>query len=313
MLLSVEDLEVSFKTYLGKVHAVRGISFDVKPGETIAIVGESGCGKSVTAHTIMGLTPTNNIDKGSITFEDNPILGQPRKVMQQIRGKQIAMIFQDPMTSLNPSMRIGKQIMEVLPKNIAEKRALELLNLVEISHPEKRMRQYPHELSGGMRQRVMIAIALAHNPKLLIADEPTTALDVTIQAQILNLMKKVQKQLGMSIILITHDLGIVAGMCDRVLVMYAGKIVEASSVNELYASPAHPYTRGLLNSIPRLDMESHSILEPISGSPPNLLIPPPGCAFSSRCPLATSACQQKMPLLQQINEKQKVACWESPS
>ena len=316
-LLKVENLKVCFHTYLGKVEAVRDISFEVMPGETIAIVGESGCGKSVTAQAILRLIPTppGEIEEGKIYFQERELLHAPKRLMKQIRGKEIGMIFQDPMTSLNPTMRIGKQIMEGLrlhqhlSKHEARQRALELLHLVEISNPEKRIDQYPHEFSGGMRQRVMIAIALACNPKLLIADEPTTALDVTIQAQILELMKTVQKKMGTSIILITHDLGIVASVCDRVLVMYAGQIVETGTVHSIYKNPLHPYTKGLLQSIPRLDMDKSNTLTPIFGSPPNLLNPPPGCAFCDRCNKAMRICQQKEPPLQQLST-QTVTCWE---
>lgn len=316
-LLKVNNLKICFHTYLGKVEAVRGISFEIMPGETVGIVGESGCGKSVTAQALLRLIPTppGEIESGEIFFQEKELLNAPKKFMKQIRGKEIGMIFQDPMTSLNPTMRIGKQIMEglcrhqKLPKQEAHKRALELLQLVEISNPEKRITQYPHEFSGGMRQRIMIAIALACNPKLLIADEPTTALDVTISAQILELMKTVQKKMGTSIILITHDLGVVAGMCDRVLVMYAGQIVESGSITEIFRNPLHPYTKGLLRSIPRLDMDRSTTLTPIFGTPPNLLNPPSGCAFCPRCESAMRICQQKEPPLHQ-HSSQTVTCWE---
>lgn len=313
-LLSVKNLKVSFATYLGTVEAVRGISFDIYPGETLAIVGESGCGKSVTAQTILRLTAGTH-ESGKIYFEDQELLSMQKSKMKKIRGKEIGMIFQDPMTSLNPTMRVGKQIMESLrlhqnlSKYEANKRAIELLQLVEISSPAKRMAQYPHEFSGGMRQRVMIAIALACNPKLLIADEPTTALDVTIQAQILELMHTIQQKMGTSIILITHDLGIVAGMCDRVLVMYAGQIVESGPIDDIYQQPAHPYTQGLLRSIPRLDMNRASVLSPILGTPPNLLNPPSGCAFCARCTSAMRICGHKQPPSIKKNQ-QTVTCWE---
>ncbi len=313
-LLSVKNLTISFQTYLGVVQAVRGISFDIYPGQTLALVGESGCGKSVTAQAILRLNPTTQ-EEGEIFFEGQNLLALPKSKMKQIRGKEIGMIFQDPMTSLNPTMRIGKQIVESLKRHQdlsnhdAKKRALELLQLVEISSPEKRMRQYPHEFSGGMRQRVMIAIALACNPKLLIADEPTTALDVTIQAQILELMHTIQKKMGTSIILITHDLGIVARICERVLVMYAGQIVESGPIDAIYHNPTHPYTKGLLHSIPRLDMDRHRVLTPIIGTPPNPLNPPQGCAFCPRCSGAMRICSHKQPPSIQKHQ-QIVSCWE---
>ncbi|MCH9609933.1 MAG: Oligopeptide transport ATP-binding protein OppD [Chlamydiales bacterium] len=311
-LLKVKNLRVNFNTYLGKVEAVRDVSFEVMPGETVAIVGESGSGKSVTAQSILRLIPAS----GEVHFNGQELLHQPKKLMKKIRGKEIGMIFQDPMTSLNPTMRIGKQIIEMLKRHQklssfeAKQRAIELLHLVEISNPARRIMQYPHEFSGGMRQRVMIAISLACNPKLLIADEPTTALDVTIQAQILELMKTLQKKMKMSIILITHDLGIVAGMCDRVLVMYAGQIVESAPLNEIFSNPAHPYTRGLLRSVPRLDMQRGEVLEPIFGTPPNLLDTPKGCAFCPRCDKAMRICQSTPPPLTQLSSTQTVTCWE---
>ncbi len=316
-LLDVKNLSVSFRTYIGKIQAVRNISFSIKKGETVAIVGESGCGKSVTAQAIMGLIPKppGEIEGGEIWFADENILLKSRKEQERVRGKEIGMIFQDPMTSLNPTMRIGRQIMEGLikhqglSKHEAVKRAIEMLKLVGISDPDKRITQYPHEFSGGMRQRVVIAIALACNPKLLIADEPTTALDVTIQAQILDLMKKIQSQMGTSIILITHDLGIVAGMCDRVLVMYGGEIVESGTVDQIYLKPRHPYTWGLLRSVPRLDMDGAKELIPIYGTPPNLLNPPDDCPFWPRCEYAMRICQIERPLLEPLEEHHQVACW----
>ncbi|MCC5832602.1 MAG: ABC transporter ATP-binding protein [Chlamydiales bacterium] len=316
-LLSVENLFVSFRTYLGKVKAVRNVSFSLGYGETLAIVGESGCGKSVTAQAIMGLIPTppGKIDEGKISFEGSDLLAKSRREMEAVRGKEIGMIFQDPMTSLNPTMRVGKQIMEGLikhrglSKTEARIQAIEMLSLVGISDPEKRIDQYPHEFSGGMRQRAIIAIALACRPKLLIADEPTTALDVTIQAQILELMKSVQKKTETSIILITHDLGIVAGMCDRVLVMYGGEIIETGTVDQIYRNPSHPYTQGLLRSVPRLDMDKEKELVPIYGTPPNLLNPPSGCSFCPRCDFAMRICQRTPPPKDRIEEKHEVACW----
>lgn len=316
-LLTVENLFVSFRTYLGEVKAVRNVSFSVGYGETLAIVGESGSGKSVTAQAIMGLIPTppGRITGGKITFEEANLLVKSRKEMEGVRGKEIGMIFQDPMTSLNPTMKVGKQIIEGLIKHRglskaeARVKAIEMLNLVGISDPNKRVDQYPHEFSGGMRQRAIIAIALACRPKLLIADEPTTALDVTIQAQILELMKSVQKKIDTSIILITHDLGIVAGMCDRVLVMYGGEIVETGTIEQIYNNPAHPYTQGLLRSVPRLDMDKGKELIPIYGTPPNLLNPPTGCSFCSRCDFAMRICQTTSPPKELIEDKHEVACW----
>lgn len=317
MLLEVNHLSISFRTYLGKVHAVRDVSFSIAKGESVAIVGESGCGKSVTAQAIMGLIPTppGQVENGSILFEGRELIGRSKREMEKIRGQEIGMIFQDPMTSLNPTMRIGRQIMEGLikhknlPSQEAKKLAIETLKIVGISDPEKRADQFPHEFSGGMRQRVMIAIALACHPKLIIADEPTTALDVTIQAQILELMKETQAKMGTSIILITHDLGIVAGMCDRVIVMYGGEIVESGPVDEIYATPRHPYTQGLLRSVPRLDMARDKELVPIYGTPPNLLTPPKGCPFTPRCSFAMRICKEKHPILEKINEEHQVCCW----
>ncbi|MEZ5314684.1 MAG: ABC transporter ATP-binding protein [Chlamydiales bacterium] len=316
-LLEIKNLIVSFRTYLGQVKALRNISFSVKYGETIGIVGESGCGKSVMAQAIMRLIPNppGQIDGGNIFFEGNDLLLKSRKQMEGIRGKEIGMIFQDPMTSLNPTMQIGKQIMEGLikhhrlKKEEAQSQALKMLKLVGISDPEKRFNQYPHAFSGGMRQRVVIAISLACRPKLLIADEPTTALDVTIQAQILNLMKGIQKENKMSIILITHDLGIVAGVCDRLLVMYNGEIIEKGTINQIYQSPYHPYTKGLLHSVPHLGMSKQKELLPIHGTPPNALVSSNGCAFCPRCKHAMHICQTQIPPKKQIEEEHEVNCW----
>ena len=316
-LLTVNNLSVSFQTYLGYIKAVRNICFSVDYGETVAIVGESGCGKSVTAQAVMGLIPSppGKIDKGTICFEGGDLLSKSEQEMEEIRGKKIGMIFQDPMTSLNPTMRIGKQIMEGiikhrgLSKNKARNLTIEILKLVGICEPERRLDQYPHELSGGMRQRVIIAIALACGPALLIADEPTTALDVTIQAQILNLMKEIQKKTNTSIILITHDLGIVAGMCDRVLVMYGGEIIEKGTVEQIYKNPSHPYTQALLRSVPRLDMDKRKELVPVYGTPPNLLKPPQGCAFCPRCDHAMRICKIISPPSEKVEDQHEVACW----
>jgi len=317
-LLEVKDLKVSFQTYAGEVQAVRGVSFHLNKGEVLAIVGESGCGKSVTAQTIMRLIPTppSVIKNGSILFDgQHDITKLSDKQMEKIRGKEMGMIFQDPMTSLNPTMQVGKQITEGLIKHQgmnkedAMKRAIEMLSLVGMSNPESRVKQYPHEFSGGMRQRVMIALALACTPKLLIADEPTTALDVTIQAQIIKLMKKLSEQTSASIIVITHDLGIVADMAQRVIVMYAGKVVEQGTIDEIFYNSRHPYTWGLLRSVPRLDKSADEELVPIPGSPPDLFAPPVGCAFAARCPYAMGICMEKDPEHTHISGQHSAACW----
>lgn len=316
-ILEVKDLHVSFKTYKGEVQAVRGVDFSLDKGETIAIVGESGCGKSVTSQTIMRLIPNppGVIKKGEILFEGSDLTKVSEKQMEKIRGSEISMIFQDPMTSLNPTMTIGTQIMEglikhqKLSKHDAKNKAIEMLKLVGIPSPESRLDQYPHQFSGGMRQRAMIAIALACQPKVLIADEPTTALDVTIQAQIIDLMKELQKKTGSSIILITHDLGVVADIADRVIVMYAGKVVESGKLDEIFYEAKHPYTWGLLGSMPRLDLTREQELQPIMGTPPNLLHPPKGCPFAARCKHAMSICTQEMPELDQVSATHQVACW----
>lgn len=317
-ILEVNDLKVSFHTYAGEVQAVRGVTFHLKKGEVLAIVGESGCGKSVTSQTIMRLIPSppSVIKGGTILFnEETDLLQLPPKKMESIRGSEIGMIFQDPMTSLNPTMTIGKQITEGLVKHQgltkvnAKKQAIELLTLVGIPHPETRIKQYPHEFSGGMRQRVMIAISLACRPKLLIADEPTTALDVTIQAQIINLLKDLQEKLGTSIIIITHNLGVVADIAQRVVVMYAGKIVEQGTVDDIFYRSQHPYTWGLLKSVLRLDDDEKNELVPIEGMPPDLLAPPQGCAFAARCPQAMTICLTEDPQDQIIQDEHRMACW----
>ncbi len=310
-LLEIDDLHVSFKTHAGTVQAVRGVHLHVEKGETLGIVGESGCGKSVTAQSILQLIPSppGKIEKGRILLEGEDLSLRSNEEMQSVRGHEIGMIFQDPMTSLNPTMRVGKQIMEGLikhrgmSKQEAYQEAKELVELVGIPEPARRVDQYPHEFSGGMRQRIVIAIALACQPKLLIADEPTTALDVTIQAQILELMAKLQKKLEMSIILITHDLGVVAGVCDRVVVMYAGKVVEEGSVDKIFKNPRHPYTKALLRAVPRLGIDKSKPLAAIAGRPPDLRSPPRGCAFAARCPSAMEICLQKQP------ELKPAACW----
>ncbi|ANE47357.1 peptide ABC transporter ATP-binding protein [Paenibacillus swuensis] len=316
-LLDVKDLRVSFKVYGGEVQAVRGVSFHVNKGEAVGIVGESGCGKSVTAQTLMRLIPSppSIIKSGSIEFLGQDILKKSEKEMESIRGKDMGMIFQDPMTSLNPTITIGKQIAEGLikhqkmTKEQAKKQSVEMLKLVGIPNPESRFDQYPHEFSGGMRQRAMIAIALACNPALLIADEPTTALDVTIQAQIMTVMKDLQERLGTSIILITHDLGVVADMCDRVIVMYAGKVVETGTKWEIFKNPQHPYTKGLLRSVPRLDQKKDEPLVPIFGTPPDLIKPPAGCGFCSRCDDAMNICANKDSIMTQLSDTHFVSCW----
>ncbi|MDY0404448.1 ABC transporter ATP-binding protein [Virgibacillus sp. 179-BFC.A HS] len=315
-ILEISDLHISFHTFAGEIKAIRGIDFDLYEGETLAIVGESGSGKSVTTKSIMRLLPTNNseIKSGKIMFKDKDIVQASEKEMQKIRGKDISMIFQDPMTSLNPTMTIGKQIMEPLikhqkmHKSEAKKRALKLLDLVGIPKPDIRIKQYPHQFSGGMRQRVVIAIALACAPKVLIADEPTTALDVTIQGQILDLMKELQKQIETSIIFITHDLGVVANVADRVAVMYGGKIVEVGTVDEIFYNPQHPYTWGLISSMPSLD-EKNNELYVIPGTPPDLLNPPKGDAFAPRNPYAMKIDLEKEPPMYKVSDTHYAATW----
>lgn len=318
IILEVKDLEVSFDTYAGEVQAVRGVNFVLHKGEALAIVGESGSGKSVTAQTVMRLIPTppGRIKKGRILFEGKTdIVKLTDKEMEDIRGSEMGMIFQDPMTSLNPTMTIGRQISEGLIKHQglrkeqAKERAIEMLRLVGIPNPESRIQQYPHQFSGGMRQRVMIAVALSCNPKLLIADEPTTALDVTIQAQILDLMKDLQNKIDTSIILITHDLGVVADIAQRVVVMYAGKVVEQGTVHDIFYNPKHPYSWGLLRSVPRLDDDSDTALVPIEGTPPDLFAPPKGCGFAARCPYAMQVCLEHDPEHTEVTADHSVACW----
>ncbi len=316
-VLEVKDLEVSFQTYGGEVKAVRGVSFDLHKGETLAIVGESGSGKSVTSQTIMKLIPMppGKINAGQILFNGQDIVPKTEKEMEKIRGKEISMIFQDSMTSLNPTMKIGYQITEVLVKHqnmskqASKARAIELLKLVGIPMPERRINQYPHEFSGGMRQRAMIAIALAANPKLLIADEPTTALDVTIQAQILELMKDLQSKMDTSIIFITHDLGVVANVADRVAVMYAGQIVEMGTVDEIFYDPRHPYTWGLLASMPSLENDEKTELAAIPGTPPDLTNPPKGDAFAARNKYALAIDFEEEPPLYQISDTHFAKTW----
>ena len=314
-LLSVRDLKTSFFTHVGEVKAVRGISFDVNEGEVLGIVGESGSGKSVTSLSIMGLLqyPGRVVD-GEILLNGEDILTYSKDQMRKVRGKEIAMIFQDPMTSLNPVYTIGNQVMEMIlehekmTKREARARAIEMLKLVGIPAAEKRIDSYPHEFSGGMRQRVMIALALSCNPKLLIADEPTTALDVTIQAQILNLIKKLNRQFGMTTMLITHDLGVVATVCDKVAVMYGGLIMEYGTADEIFYHPRHPYTMGLLGSIPHVDGGEKHRLIPIDGTPPDLINPPKGCPFSTRCKYCMNVCTQEQPPYF-AEDKHRTMCW----
>ncbi|MFZ5352525.1 MAG: ABC transporter ATP-binding protein [Bacillota bacterium] len=316
-LLEVKELYVSFDTYAGEVQAVRGVTFDLGVAETLAIVGESGCGKSVTAQSIMKLIPMppGRIKSGSVLFNGREVTKLTEKQMEAVRGSEMGMIFQDPMTSLNPTMKIGNQIAEglvkhqKLSKKVALQRAVEMLKMVGIPNPEKRVSQYPHEFSGGMRQRAMIAIALACKPRLLIADEPTTALDVTIQAQILDLMRELKEKIDTSIILITHDLGVVADMAERIVVMYAGKVVEQGTVDDIFYNPQHPYTWGLLKSVPRLDAENKEALIPIDGTPPDLFAPPVGCAFAARCEYAMKICYDAQPDMSELGNGHECACW----
>lgn len=315
-IIQVKNLKTHFYTSDGVVPAVDGISFNINPGETLAIVGESGSGKSVTSISIMRLVPNppGKIVEGEILFHGEDLLKKNDNEMRSIRGNRISMIFQEPMTSLNPAYRVGDQIMEALrlhqglSKEVALAKAIEMLTLVGIPSPEKRVHDFPHQLSGGMRQRVMIAMALSCHPELLIADEPTTALDVTIQAQILDLLRKLRKEMGTSIMLITHDLGVVAEMADRVAVMYAGKIVEKAGVEDLFANPLHPYTEGLLKSIPKMDSNKEKLYA-IEGVVPNPLHLPPGCRFAPRCPYAQDRCLQKEPTLEKVGDNRWVSCY----
>jgi oligopeptide/dipeptide ABC transporter ATP-binding protein len=314
-LLSVKNLVTAFRTSDGELSAVRGVSFSVKKGETLCIVGESGCGKSITSLSIMGLLPSNGyIKAGNIDFEGRDLAKLSQEKLRSVRGKDISMIFQEPMTALNPVLTIGYQLREPLmlhhrlSKSKAHNEGIELLKQVGIPYPEKRMKQYSHELSGGMRQRVMIAISLACHPRLLIADEPTTALDVTIQAQILDLIQDLKDKLGMGVIMVTHDMGVVADVADRVMVMYAGEKVEEGSVESIFNSPKHPYTRGLLNSVPNID-EPDFELEAIPGSLPNLNEDISGCRFHPRCPFATDRCAVEEPKEFEVGEGHKVKCW----
>jgi len=317
-ILQVNNLKVSYHTYAGEVQSVRGVNFHLNKGETLAVVGESGCGKTVTAKSLMRLiqTPPGEIkEESEILFEGKDIVHMSEAELRQLRGSDISMIFQDPMTSLNPTMTIGRQIAESLiihrgmTKKEAFDEAVKMLDLVNIPNAEKRAHQYPHEFSGGMRQRAMIAIALACSPKILVADEPTTALDVTIQAQIMELIKDLQDKLGTAVILITHDLGVVADVADRIQVMYAGKIIERGTVEEIFSNAQHPYTWALLKSVPRLDTKHKNELYSIHGTPPDLIKPPVGCPFASRCEYCMQICLDEMPEISKITETHEVNCW----
>jgi oligopeptide transport system ATP-binding protein len=315
-ILSVEDLRVEFWTERGTVYAVNGISFEIAPGETLGIVGESGCGKSVTSLAILGiLARAGRVVGGRANFQGRDLLQMRDDELRSIRGKEIAMIFQDPMTSLNPVLTIGRQIREALEthfkldKDAANRRAAELLDQVGIPSPDLRLKDYPHQFSGGMRQRAMIAMALACEPKLLIADEPTTALDVTIQAQILDVLNRLVAERDTALIMITHDLGVVAGMCERVNVMYAGMFVETGEAEQIFARPRHPYTLGLLQSVPRLDAGRRQRLQPIEGAPRNMLTPPRACPFAPRCRFEVEQSRQEVPRLEEIEPGHHVACF----
>ena len=314
-LLSVQDLHTSFFTDSGEVHAVNGVSFNLDPGEVLGIVGESGSGKSVTAYSIMQiLADTGRITSGHILYNGQDLTTWDARQMSGFRGKCCSIVFQDPMTSLNPVFTIGNQLREAIELHTDRKgkaslaRAIEMLELVGINEPQKRVKQYPHELSGGMRQRVMIAMALACEPDILIADEPTTALDVTIQAQILELMQSLQKKMGMAVILVTHDLGVIADMCDNIIVMYGGHICERGTADEIFYNPRHEYTKGLLRSIPNVNNMKEKLI-PIAGTPINVLNLPKGCAFCARCDEAMKICLEQQPEELTINENHKAACW----
>jgi len=317
LLLDVKNLQTQFAASGGVVRAVDGVSWDVRAGETVALVGESGCGKSVSALSIMRLVsaPAGRILDGQILFKGRDLLRLPEEEMRRVRGREIGMIFQEPMTSLNPVLTVGRQLTEPpeihLGMSPAESRAraIELLGMVGISDPERRLRQYPHQFSGGMRQRMMIAMAMACSPALILADEPTTALDVTIQAQILELMKGLSRKMGVAMVMITHNLGVVARYADRVNVMYAGRIVERGTAREIYANPRHPYTLGLLRSVPRLDEPRRAKLLPIQGQPPDLSHLPPGCAFQPRCQYAIERCLREAPPLEPVSPGHVSACW----
>jgi oligopeptide transport system ATP-binding protein len=317
LLLDVQGLETTFKTSEGTVHAVNGVSFGLKEGETLGVVGESGCGKSVTMLSVLGLiaSPPGKLNAGKAFFSGQDLISMKKEEIRQVRGAQIGMIFQDPMTSLNPVLTIGRQLEEPLMLHIgmtkqqASERAAELLSMVGIPNARDRLKDYPHQYSGGMRQRVMIAMALSCTPQILIADEPTTALDVTIQAQIMDLVKRLRDELGMAIIWITHDLGVVAGIAQRVLVMYGGYIIEEASVKDLFANPSHPYTVGLLGSLPRVDEKERGKLYSIEGSPPVLYQKPNYCPFAPRCRWVMERCWKENPVLEPVSPEHRIACW----
>ena len=304
-ILQIRDLRVTFKTQMGELRAVRGVDVDVAPGEILGVVGESGSGKSVSFLAAMGLLPKSATITGSVKLDGQELIGSKSKVIRSVRGRSLTMVFQDPLSALNPVHRVGDQIVEMIQSHQdmnthdAEKRAVELLEIVGIPQPDERARQYPHEFSGGMRQRVVIAMAIANNPKVLIADEPTTALDVTVQAQILEVIQRIQQKFGTAVVLITHDLGVIARVADSVNVMYAGRNVESGTVQALFDHPSHPYTRGLLSSLPHEGMDR---LQPIAGFPPNMLAPPPGCGFAPRCQHATELCTAALPSLRPFGD-----------
>ena len=317
-ILKVKNLRVSFNTYAGEVRAVRGVDFELKPGETLAFVGESGCGKTVTAKAIMRLLKESVAvikEESSILYNDEEVLKMDKKRLQEYRGNEVSMIFQDPMSSLNPTMPCGKQVMESLMlhrgmnKEEAKKEALKMFELVRIPDAEKRLKSYPHQLSGGMRQRVMIAIALACNPSILIADEPTTALDVTIQAQIMDLLNDLKKELNTAIILVTHDLGVVANFADRIQVMYAGQVVERGTAKEIFYDSKHPYTWSLLSSVPKLAKTNKQELYALKGTPPDLILPLEHCPFADRCQYCMKICRQQMPVETELTDTHKLSCW----
>jgi oligopeptide transport system ATP-binding protein len=317
LLLDIKGLETQFKTPDGIVHAVNGVSFGLKEGETLGVVGESGCGKSVTMLSVLGLIPSppGKVIAGEAFYFGQDLLKMSKEEIRHVRGAQISMVFQDPMTSLNPVLTVGFQLEEMLllhigmSRNQARERAAELLGMVGIPKPKDRLNDYPHQFSGGMRQRVMIAMALSCSPQILIADEPTTALDVTIQAQIIELVKRLRDELGMTIIWITHDLGVVAGLAQRVMVMYGGYIIEEAPVKELFASPTHPYTLGLIQSLPRVDRDEHRKLYSIEGLPPVLYQKPTSCPFAPRCKWAMERCWKENPVLENVGPEHRVACW----
>ena len=317
-ILSVKNLAVSFDTYAGEVQAVRGVSWHLNAGETIAVVGESGCGKTVSIQTILGLNPKGigRVKSGEVIFENQDLLKKTPKQMRALQGSRLSIIFQDPFTYLNPTMTVGGQIIEVyrqhnkVGKKEAEERAIEIMKMISIPNPEQNMKCYPHQLSGGMRQRIMITMALICDPKILFADEPTTALDVTVQAQIIELIHDLKKKIDASIVLITHDMGVVANMAERIYVMYAGQIVEHGSSRDIFYHPKHPYTRGLLQSVPRIDGRQQGELHSIPGTPPDLIAPPQGCAFAARCPNAMKICKKKAPQYISFEKPEHyAACW----